>query len=112
MLISAYPLFEITEIILAYVEGLPIPSSSSFFTKLASEYLGGGCVKCCSSLNSFISIIPLFTSGSILSSSLSSIFDSFKYPSNFITEPLALKIFFPSIEEIVIVFLSNFADSI
>ena len=36
---------------LAYVEGLPIPSSSNFLTKLASENLGGGSVKCCSVLN-------------------------------------------------------------
>ena len=36
--ISAYPLLAITEIILAYVDGRPIPNSSSFLTKLASEY--------------------------------------------------------------------------
>ena len=30
----------------AYVEGLPIPSSSNFFTRLASVYRGGGRVKC------------------------------------------------------------------
>ena len=60
---------EIVDIILAYVEGLPIPSSSSFLTKLASEYLGGGCVKCCSSKKDSIFIGPFFTSGSISSSS-------------------------------------------
>ena len=67
---SAYPLLDITEIILAYVEGRPIPNSSNFLTKLASEKRGGGCVKCCSSLNSFISIGPLETSGNIFSTSL------------------------------------------
>ena len=41
---------------------------------LASEKRGGGCVKCCSSLNSFMSIGPLETSGNIFSLSLSSIF--------------------------------------
>ena len=35
-------------IIDAYVEGLPIPFSSSSFIKLASVNLGGGFVKCCS----------------------------------------------------------------
>ena len=30
-----------------YVDGRPIPNSSIFLTKLASEYLGGGSVKCC-----------------------------------------------------------------
>ena len=33
------------------MDGLPIPNSSIFFTKLASEYRGGGSVKCCSSFN-------------------------------------------------------------
>ena len=54
---------------LAYVEGLPIPNSSSFFTKLASEYLGGGCVKCCSSISSLILIGPFDILGSMLSPS-------------------------------------------
>ena len=40
--ISAYPLLAIVEMMLAYVDGLPIPNSYSFLTKLASEYLGGG----------------------------------------------------------------------
>ena len=37
-----YPLFWIVEIVGAYVEGLPIPNSSSFLTSEASEYLYGG----------------------------------------------------------------------
>ena len=37
-----YCLSIIVEIVGAYVEGRPIPSSSSFLTKLASEYLAGG----------------------------------------------------------------------
>ena len=45
------------------------PSSLYGFTKLASEYLGGGCVKCCSSINASILIGPLDTDGKILSSS-------------------------------------------
>ena len=32
----------------AYVEGRPIPSSSSVLTSEASVNRGGGCVKCCS----------------------------------------------------------------
>jgi hypothetical protein len=54
---------------LAYVEGRPIPNSSSFLTKLASEYLGGGCVKCCSSIKASILTGPFETSGNISSSS-------------------------------------------
>ena len=56
--------------ILAYVEGRPMPSSSSFLTKLASEYLGGGSVKCCLSIILSIFTVSLsLTSGKILSSS-------------------------------------------
>ena len=113
LIVSAYPLVEITEIMLAYVDGLPIPSSSSFFTKLASEYLGGGCVKCCSSRKFSIFTGPFKTSGSIFSSS--SFFLSliiFKKPSNLTTDPLALKTVLSSSEFMVIVFLSNLADSI
>ena len=36
---SMYPRFWIVEIVGAYVDGLPIPKSSNFFTKLASLYL-------------------------------------------------------------------------
>ena len=68
-IVSAYPLVDITEIILAYVEGLPIPSSSNFLTKLASEYLGGGCVKCCSSKIASILTGPFYISGNMFSSS-------------------------------------------
>ena len=35
------------EIVGAYVEGLPMPSSSSFLTSEASENLNGGLVKNC-----------------------------------------------------------------
>ena len=99
--------------ILAYVEGLPIPNSSNFLTRLASEYLGGGWVKCCSSVKSLNSTSPLPTSGNIFSSSLfSSNLETFKKPSNFKVEPLAIHIFLLSSDVIVIVYLSNFADSI
>ena len=53
---------------LAYVDGRPMPSSSNFLTNVASEYLGGGCVKCCSSINSSISTGPFIISGSTFSS--------------------------------------------
>ena len=57
---------------LAYVDGRPIPNSSIFLTKLASEYLGGGSVKCCSSFNFKILISsPTFTSGNIFFASSS-----------------------------------------
>ena len=90
-----------------------MPSSSNFLTRLASEYLGGGCVKCCSSIKLSILIGPFETSGNIFSSllSLSKLY-SFKNPSNLITDPLALNTCFSSSELISIVFLSNFADCI
>ena len=46
--IFTYPLSFILPIIVAYVLGLPIPSSSIALTSFASVYLAGGCVKCCS----------------------------------------------------------------
>ena len=101
-----------TDIMLAYVEGLPIPNSSSFFTKLASENLGGGCVKCCSSINLSILTSSFFTSGNIFSSSSSSILVNFRKPSNLIVDPEHLKWFKLSSYIIVIIFLSNFAASI
>ena len=56
---------------LAYVEGLPIPSSSNFFTRLASEYLGGGNVKCCDfSGITLLIFVSKLTSGKVFSSSL------------------------------------------
>ena len=42
--------------IIAYVEGLPIPSSSSALINLASVYLAGGSVKCWFALSSFAAI--------------------------------------------------------
>ena len=101
-----------TEIILAYVDGLPIPSSSNFFTKLASEYLGGGCVKCCSSKSESILIGPTDISGKLTSSSFFWSLNTFKNPSNLMTDPLALHTVFLSSEVIVIVFLENLADCI
>ena len=102
-----------TDIILAYVDGLPIPSSSSFFTRLASEYLGGGWVKCCSSIKLSILTGPLSTSGRIFSSSSSfSFLYNLKKPSNLITEPVAFKMFLESSDSMNIVFLSNLAGCI
>src|SRR6516225_7893787 len=63
----------IVEIIDAYVDGLPIPSSSSSFTSVASVYLGGGSVKCCSGrIDSSFSTCPSVTRGSALPSPSSS----------------------------------------
>ena len=94
--------------ILAYVEGRPIPNSSSFLTRLASEYLGGGSVKCCSSIILLIFTVSLFfTSGKILSASslLSKLSYSFKNPSNFKTDPEALNLIVSSFDDKIIVFL-------
>ena len=56
----------------AYVDGRPIPSSSSVFTSDASVYRGGGCVKCCSGRTSSIrSSCSAVSSGSIVSASSS-----------------------------------------
>src|SRR5689334_924531 len=46
--ISTYSRSCNVEMIVAYVEGRPMPYSSSALTSDASEYLGGGSVKCCS----------------------------------------------------------------
>ena len=68
--ISTYPLSWIVEIILAYVEGLPIPFFSNSFTRAASEYLDGGLVNFWSSLISFkLRLSPSFNGGKISSSS-------------------------------------------
>ena len=86
-----------------------MPSSSSFLTKLASEYLGGGSVKCCSSIILSILTVSLsFTSGKILSSSsfLSISWYNFKKPSNFKTDPEALNLIVSSFDDKIIVFLS------
>ena len=64
-----------------------MPSSSNFFTRLASEYLGGGCVKCCSSTKLLISTFSSLTLGSIVSSSFSLCLITLKNPSNFNVEP-------------------------
>ncbi len=64
-----HTLFSIVAIVGAYVLGLPIPSSSSVFTKLASVYLAGGCVKCWSgNIFSIFNISPFSILGKILSS--------------------------------------------
>ena len=60
-------------IIDAYVEGLPIPFSSSSFIKLASVNLGGGFVKCCSGEIDFKTrSSPSLISGGIIDSFSSS----------------------------------------
>ena len=52
----------------AYVDGRPMPLSSSSLTSDASENRGGGCVKCCSgrTLSSF-TVSPISSGGSNLS---------------------------------------------
>src|SRR6266480_4017107 len=53
------------EIVGAYVDGRPIPNSSSVFTSDASVKRGGGCVKCCdASSPRSLSASPSCTSGS------------------------------------------------
>ena len=90
-----------------------MPSSSNFFTRLASEYLGGGWVKCCSSIKDSILIGPLVIAGKISSSSsLFGFGKTFKNPSNFNTDPLVLQIVALSLVAIVIVLRSNLAVSI
>ena len=62
-----------------------MPNSSNFFTKLASEYLGGGRVKCCVSIGETDSIfISLEIAGNVTSSSSSS-FPSFLICSSLFT---------------------------
>ena len=57
-------------IIVAYVDGRPIPNSSSFLTKDASVNLGGGVVQCCSGKNLLIVILsPIFKGGNFTTSS-------------------------------------------
>src|SRR5207237_1235798 len=81
------------EIVGAYVDGRPIPNSSSVLTSDASVKRGGGCVKCCdaSSPSSF-SASPGWTSGSGAISFSGSSLDS-KYarrnPSKRTRRPLA-----------------------
>src|ERR1700752_1912202 len=61
------------EMIEAYVEGRPIPSSSSSFTSVASLNRGGGSVKCCSGLiERNCSVSPSATNGRLCFSSSSS----------------------------------------
>src|SRR3974390_367284 len=63
----------IVHIIEAYVDGRPMPSSSSSFTSVASVYLGGGSVKCCSGrIESSFSTCPSVTRGSAFPSPSSS----------------------------------------
>src|SRR5436189_5662041 len=79
-----------------YVDGRPIPRSSSSLTSEASLIRGGGSVKCCSVLRDLsVSFWPASSGGSLcLSSSSSSSLPSrdslytFKNPSNFSTEPV------------------------
>ena len=59
--------------IAAYVEGRPIPRSSSSFTSEASLNRGGGSVKCCSGFRLFsVSFWPSVSSGSLCLSASSS----------------------------------------
>jgi len=84
----------------AYVDGLPTPSSSIFLINVASLYLAGGWVKCCSDVMAlrftFSFSETLGTEERIFSSpsdSFCEIFNNFptaNHPSNFIREPTAL----------------------
>ena len=69
IVIYPLPLVKV-EIVGAYVDGLPIPSSSSFLTRDASEYLAGAAVNLHSALICLSYILsPIFISGRITSSS-------------------------------------------
>ena len=94
-----YPREIMVVIIVAYVLGRPIPFSSRYFTSVASLYLAGGSVKCCTGVTlSDARISPTFISGSFTFSSsvfLSSVDSSYSaiYPGNFTVYPLVLKIY-------------------
>ena len=64
-----------------YVEGRPMPRSSSSFTSDASLKRGGGSVKCCSGFSSFsLSFCPASSAGNLcFSASSSSSFESFDF---------------------------------
>ena len=90
----AYLLPVIVPIVGAYVDGLPIPCSSIAFTRDASVYLAGGCVKCWFSLNSTNSssdsLSSLATVLFVLIFLLSSSVYTFMKPSNFTFDVAAL----------------------
>ncbi len=78
----------------AYVDGRPMPFSSSVLIRLASVYLGGGAVKCCSPSAFVLSTVcPLWSAGRRGSSSLSCFFSftvrSTVNPSNNTCVPVA-----------------------
>ena len=85
----------IVEMVGAYVEGLPIPNSSNFFTRLASEYRGGFWVNLSVAVICFAArFSPAVTLGrsAPLSSSFSSSVPSmytFRNPSKRRTSPMA-----------------------
>ena len=84
----------IVEIVGAYVDGRPIPSSSNFFTKEASVYLDAALVyRSVAVMLLFNNLSFTFNAGNIPScSSSSSSLPSkytFKKPSNLITSPEA-----------------------
>ncbi len=103
---STYSRLMMVEIVGAYVEGRPIPSSSILRTSAASVYLGGRCVnRSVAVVSCMASTSPSFMGGSIpssfspFSSSVPSKYTR-KKPSNLITSPFATN--FPSLFEIPI----------
>ena len=114
---STYPLLCTVEIVGAYVEGLPIPNSSSCFTKDASVNLYGGLVKRCVALiKLYPRCSPIFKLGNIPAFSSSSLSFPSKYtfrkPSKFIISPFAVKIFSLSEFSILTFVRSNCASLI
>ena len=81
---------------MAYVAGLPIPNSSSFFTKEASVYLEGGLEKdSLEEIDNKLRFSSIVSTGktpfsSSISSSVPSLY-TLRKPSNFITSPFATK---------------------
>ena len=73
----------------AYVEGLPIPKSSNFLTKLASLYLAGGFAKTSSDFKvSKFNGSDIFALGKKVSELLFVLFIA-RNPANVTTSPLA-----------------------
>jgi len=65
---STYFLSNIVLVIVAYVDGLPIPFSSNSFINEASLYLAGGSVKCWFNFTSFNKALsPISNLGKIFS---------------------------------------------
>ncbi|MNH24905.1 hypothetical protein D3C72_1360070 [compost metagenome] len=109
---SAYPRTWTVLMIVAYVDGRPIPRSSSFFTRLPSVKRAGGRAKTWRAL-ALASVIasPLLTGGRMSASFLLPPY-TFRKPSKIITSPLASNALSLVLIVIVIVVFSSLAGAI